>query len=52
MWIVEDGEWWFNLCIVRTNEKKEEDVDSRGWRGWFYLWIVRRNEKKEEEFGW
>ncbi len=32
MWIVEDGEWWLNLCIVRTNEKNEEDVDSRGWR--------------------
>jgi hypothetical protein len=28
IWIVEDGEWWFNLWIVRRNEKKEEEC---GW---------------------
>ncbi len=32
IWIVENGEWWFNLWIVRSIEKKEEDVDGRGCR--------------------
>jgi hypothetical protein len=27
--MVEDGKWWFNLWIVRRNEKKEEDC---GWQ--------------------
>jgi hypothetical protein len=28
MWMVEDAEWWFNLWIVKRNEKKEEEC---GW---------------------
>ncbi len=23
--MAEDAEWWFDLCIVRRNEKNEED---------------------------
>ncbi len=30
--MIEDEELWFNLSIVRRNEKKEEDVDGRGCR--------------------
>jgi hypothetical protein len=29
IWIVEDAEWWFNLWIVRRNEKKEEECGCR-----------------------
>ncbi len=28
MRMVEDGEWWFTLWIVRRNEKKEDEC---GW---------------------
>jgi hypothetical protein len=44
-----DAEWWFNLWIVRRNEKKEEDVDGRGLRVVVHFWIVRSNEKREED---
>jgi hypothetical protein len=42
-----DAEWWFNLWIVRRNEKKEDDVDGTGCRVVVQLVDCEKDEKKE-----
>jgi hypothetical protein len=37
MWMVEDEEWWFNVWIVRRNEKKKEKMLMAEDAWWFTL---------------